>query len=101
MAKPSGGLKNMNTPKLESLADSKMETRMPVQTEITPELKKASLENFSSPGPMSFSKGDINRFQFTGTSKLKDGNNSLVGASAIYRSPGTVEAAVPSVPEPA
>ena len=50
---------------------------------------------------MSFSKGDINRFQFTGTSNLKDDNNSLVGASAIYRSPWTVEAAVPSVPEPA
>ena len=42
MAKPSGGLKNINTPKEKSLVDLKTLTRKPIQTEITPDKKQST-----------------------------------------------------------
>lgn len=45
----------------------------------------------------SFSK-EINLFQFSGTGNLKEYHSPTQGFS-IYRSPGTVEAGIPSVPE--
>lgn len=89
----------MNSDDGDQIVIPKYENRkVPEEENKKPDQKSAG-ENFSSPGVKSFSKEDINKFQFSGMTKLKEEHN--VGASAIYRSPGTVEAAVPSVPEPA